>query len=393
MSYPIPNDSYFASDFGGNGLVTHPEVFSLSYTPQILPGREAHLAELKRRWLALQGDGFSGRPYRVILSGKSGVGKTALAVRFSRDLMVGSYFGSFRRVVPVFVDVINARTDYAFLKTVWNGVKFFGENRFINFKNMQAELVRYLNGTSTSVLLRVEHGEALMSSRRSGDLEGALLDIFGSQEVLRRVGVILTTNSPLLSSDVSAPQMELQRYGKDQMVNIVGQRLSEGLVENGYDEPVVDLVAESAEGNATKAIGALNALTNEAIRKRPDRITLAFAEEVLGRNSSSYFSFLNDMSKHERIFLLALARTLKAKGEKMASTSEVENAYKALCSRYGELPKKHTTFWTMMNSLSGLGVIGATKSGKGMRGKTTIISLKDVNPEDMASEIERMMHS
>jgi len=28
-----------------------------------------------------------------------------------------------------------------------------------------------------------------------------------------------------------------------------------------------------------------------------------------------------------------------------------------------------------------------------MRGKTTIISLKDVNPEDMISEIERMMHS
>ena len=54
---------------------------------------------------------------------------------------------------------------------------------------------------------------------------------------------------------------------------------------------------------------------------------------------------------------------------------EVEKEYSAACEEYGEKPRRHTQLWKYLKAMASGGIIQAKSSGKGLRGKTTLIGL------------------
>ena len=78
---------------------------------------------------------------------------------------------------------------------------------------------------------------------------------------------------------------------------------------------------------------------------------------------------------HELILLKAIVRVLRRKQEPYARIGEVEEEYRAICSSYGEEPRKHTQVYEYVNNLKKMGVIEARVSGKGFRGRSTLISV------------------
>ncbi|MEM2109027.1 MAG: orc1/cdc6 family replication initiation protein, partial [Candidatus Odinarchaeota archaeon] len=77
--------------------------------------------------------------------------------------------------------------------------------------------------------------------------------------------------------------------------------------------------------------------------------------------------------------------------EAYATIGLIEKTYQLVCEEYSEKPRSHTQLWDRVKSLSRLGLINARISGKGMRGKTTIIGIGDAPAEILESELVRWL--
>ncbi|HDI31326.1 MAG TPA: cell division control protein Cdc6, partial [Thermofilum sp.] len=53
----------------------------------------------------------------------------------------------------------------------------------------------------------------------------------------------------------------------------------------------------------------------------------------------------------------------------------LELEYNETCNEYSVEARKHTRIWDYVQNLSSMGLIVAEKSGRGYRGRTTLISL------------------
>ena len=72
-----------------------------------------------------------------------------------------------------------------------------------------------------------------------------------------------------------------------------------------------------------------------------------------------------------------MANTYKA----YVTMGELEEEYNEVCKEIKERPVKHTWIWKMVNNLSQLGFISRKLSGKGVKGKTSLIGLPSFSAE------------
>jgi cell division control protein 6 len=84
---------------------------------------------------------------------------------------------------------------------------------------------------------------------------------------------------------------------------------------------------------------------------------------------------LSYLNRHERIILLAAARLLKPADRAFVSTGELESEYGSICSSMDLRPRRHTMVWMSIQNLKARGFFVASQSGKGRRGRTTLIGL------------------
>jgi len=92
---------------------------------------------------------------------------------------------------------------------------------------------------------------------------------------------------------------------------------------------------------------------------------------------------------------MAIIRALRRTGEPYVRIGEVEHEYRQVCEEYGETPRKHTQVYEYVVDLKRRGIIDAKLSGKGYRGKSTLIGIS-IGPLDMLEEyvakyIDRML--
>jgi len=82
---------------------------------------------------------------------------------------------------------------------------------------------------------------------------------------------------------------------------------------------------------------------------------------------------------------------LKKSDSEFTTIGEVEKSYNALCESMGITPNHHTQVWNDVNELSRKGIIETQLSGRGMRGRTTMIGLSLVSAKELVGELEKGM--
>ena len=70
---------------------------------------------------------------------------------------------------------------------------------------------------------------------------------------------------------------------------------------------------------------------------------------------------------------------------------EVEKSYSALCENMGVSANHHTQVWNDINELARKGIIEARLSGKGVRGRTTLIGLSLVSAGQLIDELHKAL--
>jgi cell division control protein 6 len=370
----------------------------INYVPRRLPHREKeHRLLMEFFNFLLQ---FPERmTQRVLITGEVGTGKTALAQRFGADLTLEAN----KRNLNFRYVHINCREYRGKLFLILqNAVTVFRPNfpkRGYSAEEALETLMQSLDEEDAHMILALDEFDTLIDQEGSE----AVYKLTRLQEMragkpqrISLIGILrdLKATERLDASARSTLQrnvISLERYPKDQLADILNERIAMAFEPSTVPEDVVDLVAElavSESGNARFAIELLwragkyadaedlGSVAPECVRKAVSSIT-----PTLQRSELASLGF------HEKLFLLGAARFFKENQRAYASLSEIEEGYAVVCEEFGEQPHSHTQLWKYVQFFSALGILKAEVADAGVRGRSTRVSLPSVPAYELEKEL------
>ncbi|RLF68442.1 MAG: orc1/cdc6 family replication initiation protein, partial [Thermoplasmata archaeon] len=75
------------------------------------------------------------------------------------------------------------------------------------------------------------------------------------------------------------------------------------------------------------------------------------------------------------------------------TTGEVEREYSVICEELSKKPLGHTQFWQYLKELDAQGIINTKRSGKGVVGNTTQITIADIPAQELIEYLEKKLFS
>ncbi|MEM2123179.1 MAG: ORC1-type DNA replication protein [Candidatus Bathyarchaeia archaeon] len=372
---------------------------SIEYVPDFLPHREQQLRFLTQLFrFTIDKPGSMGQ--KVLITGDVGTGKTVLAQRFGLDMVRVAK----ARKIPLRYIHVNCREAKGSLFMVLkNAVKMLAPkfpHRGFGAEELLRSLLKVLDRRGVFLILaldeleslvRVEGGEVLYALTRAQENRMSLPLRLSFIFILRDLNQLRGLDRSIIGT-LQQNIIKLDRYTSEQLETILRYRSELSLREGVIADENLSFIADiaSTTGDARYAIELLwragkyadaegsAEITSDHIRRAAGSLHPAFREE-----------YVKALSVNEKLFLLALARALKSSKGAYATMGEVEELYEITCEEYGEEPRAHTQIWKYAKSLNALGIVIASKSSKGTKGKTTILSF----PSVPSGEMERWLES
>jgi cell division control protein 6 len=336
---------------------------------------------------------------RVIITGEVGTGKTVLAQRFGADITREAN----KRGVNFRYVHVNCREYRGKLFLILqHAVSVFRPNfpkRGYSAEEALETLMQSLDEENAYMILALDEFDTLIEQEGSE----AVYKLTRLQEMRRdkpqRISLLsilrnLKSTGKLDDSARSTLQrnvISLERYPKDQLMDILNDRVTMAFEPSTVPEDVVNLVAElavSESGNARFAIELLWRAGKYADAEDLDEIEAECVRKAVSSIVPTVRrSELTSLSFHEKMFLLSAARVFKGSHRTYASLSEIEEGYAVVCEEFGEQPHSHTQLWKYVQLFSTLGILKAEVAATGTRGRSTRVSLPSVPAYELEKEL------
>lgn len=370
----------------------------INFIPQKLPHREKEhrlLQEFFRFILNCP----EKMAQRVIITGDVGTGKTALTQYFGVNITSETK----KKGIKFRYVHINCREYRGSLSPVLHRVvTIFRPNypsRGYGTDEILSTLMQVLDEENTHMILTLDEFDSLIEKEGSD----AVYKLTRLQEIRQgnpqRLSFIfimrdLKAIDQLDASSKSTLQrsiINLERYGKPQLVDILYDRVLSAFEIGAVPEDVIDLIAELAfteTGNARFGIELLwragkYADAQEASFVQPECVRMAVSSIIPGLRRHELTGF----GLHEKLFLLAIARYFRQNEQAYVSLSEIEVDYGVVCEEFGETPKAHTQIWNYTQYLSRIGVLKTEVVAIETRGRSTRISLPSIPAGELEKEL------
>jgi cell division control protein 6 len=370
----------------------------INYIPSRLPHRE------KESRLLMEFFSFLTRypdrmAQRVIVTGDIGTGKTALCQRFGADITVEAH----KQNVNLRYVHVNCREYRGKLSLIiQHAVNVLRPNfpkRGFSPEEILRTLLQNLDEDNTYMILALDEFDSLIETEGSD----AVYSLTRLQEMRpsmpQRISLIcimrdLKRTERLDASAKSTLQrniISLEKYSKEQLMDILNDRVALAFEPSTVPEDVESLTADLAYGESGNARFAIELLWRAGKYADAEDLSVVTPECVRKAVSSIIptvqKSELASLGLHEKLFLLAAAEVFRNNEKAYATLAEIEKAYAVACEEFEEQPVSHTQLWKYLQLLSALGILKTEVSSIGTRGRSTQVYLPAVSAVELEKEL------
>ncbi len=366
------------------------EVLYPEYVPPTLPHREEQLRRLAEIFrVIILNPGVASM--RALLIGGVGTGKTATAKVFGREMRrLAKERGIDLRYIHV-----NCHRDRTLYEVVSEIVRQMGAPiplRGLSPREMMLALLNFMERNNVYALVTLDEFDYFVNVAGNdavyffvrlydeySDIKKRLSFIF-----IARDRTSLDKLDPTTESYILKHVIIFEKYKSNELYDILEQRRNEAFYPGTVDDEILRYIADiegvdkGGEGNARAAIEALLLAGEAADYEGSHKVTIDHVRKALSQVQPDVVrisDILPYLQLHELLILKAAISVLKRKNAPYARIGEVEEEYRSICHLYGEEPRKHTQVYEYVNNLKHMGVIEARISGKGFRGRSTLISI------------------
>jgi len=353
-----------------------------------VPEKLVHREEPMNRIFSIIKPGIeTGMNQRVVITGSVGTGKSSLSKRFCLDFQEWVKEKG-QRMEFAIVNCRSRNTPSSVMLKILERFQPGFPDRGFSTTEMLEILRKHLVKDGIHLVVVLDEINVLI--KKSGPDLLYSLSRFDDERVTsskHSLSVILISQQPVnefldaatISTLKRTNQIKLDKYSLDELKDIVNQRVELAFFPGTVDSELMQFIADisSEFGDARFAIELLeNAgrIANEEGLEEmgPEHVRAAKAMTFSVVTESKLIA----LGEQKQYALLGIARIMKNKS--FVTTGEAEKAYALVCEEYEGRPRAHTQFWEYLQNLGDLGLIGLGQSGKGMVGKTSLISLPDV---------------
>ncbi|MHA1409528.1 MAG: ORC1-type DNA replication protein [Candidatus Odinarchaeia archaeon] len=373
---------------------------SVLYVPSKLPHRENEIKQLAKLFRPLIE--YPGSTSRIVfISGPVGCGKTAVTKKFGCLIEKMAK----KRGVNLKYIHINCRrekTEFLILLRIARAINSHIPKRGFSAAELLQIIIDLLDAQNMFILLTLDeidfildqnNGELIYDLTRLNDdrlnekVRVSLILISKNHNI--RVMLDDSTISVLSNNDI-----RFSPYTARQLEDILAIRAQEAFYKSAIAHGVINLIADIAAqyGDARYALELLwragrYADEEGVLKVFPDHVRKAKADS----HPELRREVLVQLSKQDRILLLSIIRNLIKENIAYTTMGKVEETYHIICEEYGEKARGHTQLWERIKSLSRQGIIDTQISGRGIKGKTTLIGLGEAPVKSLEKELIKLM--
>ncbi|MFQ5839047.1 MAG: Cdc6/Cdc18 family protein [Thermoplasmata archaeon] len=377
---------------GGPPIFKDVSKLSFDYVPKRMPHREKQLEALHNLFHPLIEANLSQNAFLV---GNVGTGKTHVSKKFCMDFQRLAQERD-KNVEYVLVNCRQRMTEDAVLLSILKRWDDRFPDRGFSIPEKLSVLRKQLEKRRAHLVVVLDEADVLV--KKSSDLiynftrfdeeyqgpRGSISLILISQR-----HILNSLDKATLSTFGRSNVVEFGKYSREELRDILGDRLDLAFFPDVVREECVDLIADIASGygDARYAIELLWKAGELALEEDMREV---LPEHVRGARATTHAlvseEALKSLDRAKMVALLSIARKLEKRA--YVTTGEAEEAYAVVCEEYGERKRGHTQFWKYLQDLDALGFIEAKPSGEGVTGKTTIISMQEVPARSLIERLD-----
>ncbi|TFG05500.1 MAG: hypothetical protein EU536_01995 [Promethearchaeota archaeon] len=375
-----------------NDVLKRPTVFrdetklSIDYTPLELPHREEVIRKLAQLFKTLI-ENPGGATKKVVITGPSGTGKTAVTKRF------GSMIQDFanERGINLHYIHINCRRYKTSFMILIRIIQHFNPNfpkRGFNVAELFHILAdEILEKEEAYVLLCLDDADLLLLNDPAliYDLTRMRDDSLNSKQRLSFITVAKNNLFKIkldasISSTFQCSTIHLEKYSNLQLIDILKDRIKETFFDGTVLNQTINLIADFAAefGDARYALELLWLAGKHADDAKSLQITPEFARQAKGDlDPGIKKEIIRDLNLHQKLILLAITRQLKSTEKAYVIMGDCQRAYQIICEEHGITHRSYTKVWEHVKELADYSDFLSTKVAKldNKPGQTTLLRL------------------